>query len=216
MGRFLPSARAAPACEVSAETTGAAALRLRGEGGERVLALNFASAKNAGGGFINGAKAQEEDLARASALYPCLIGQRGYYEANRRCGSMIYTDHLIYSPDVPFFRDDGWALLERAAPPLRADPDHHAFLAALYQREGKHDQAARLYREVLRLDWRRAAWWMGLGISLEAEGRPDGALAAYRGTERVGGLDPASQRFVEARIEELAGLSPSPPTRRQR
>ncbi len=97
------------------------------------------------------------------------------------------------------------ALLERVAPPLPADPDHHAFLAALYQRQGRHDRAVQLYGQVLQLVPRSASWWMGLAISLEAVGRPEQALAAYRGTQRVGGLDPTSQRFVEERIEGLAG-----------
>jgi len=100
------------------------------------------------------------------------------------------------------------ALLERVAPPPPADPDHHAFLAALYQRQGRHDRAAQLYRQVLRLDRRRATWWMGLGISLEAQGRSEEALAAYRGTQRIGGLDPTSRRFVEERIEGLVGALP--------
>ncbi|NTX53192.1 TIGR02452 family protein [Myxococcus sp. CA039A] len=100
--------------EVTGEKTGQAARRLVEEEGEtRVAALNFASAKNPGGGFLGGAKAQEEDLARCSALYPCLLAQRGYYDANRAERSMLYTDHLIYSPDVPFFRGDSLELLER-------------------------------------------------------------------------------------------------------
>ena len=37
---------------------------------------------------------------------------RGYYDANRACGSLLYTDHMIYSPAVPFFRDDQHRLLE--------------------------------------------------------------------------------------------------------
>src|SRR5262249_31356994 len=82
------------------------------EGEARVVALNFASAKNPGGGFLSGAKAQEEDLARCSALYTSQITQRAYYDANRAHGSMLYTDHIIYSPDVPFFRDARLELLE--------------------------------------------------------------------------------------------------------
>jgi uncharacterized protein (TIGR02452 family) len=39
------------------------------ENQEKIMCLNFASAKNPGGGFINGAEAQEESLARTSALY---------------------------------------------------------------------------------------------------------------------------------------------------
>jgi len=97
--------------EVTAETTAAAARRLVVEG-NRVVALNFASAKRPGGGWLGGARAQEEDLARCSALYPCLLVQPRYYDANRASASLLYTDHLIYAPDVPFFRDDGLQLLE--------------------------------------------------------------------------------------------------------
>jgi uncharacterized protein (TIGR02452 family) len=108
-----PGPSAAPrAVEVTGETTAAAARRLvEGEGLAHVAALNFASGKNAGGGFLRGAKAQEEDLARCSALYTCLVTQPDYYAANRASGTMLYTDHIIYSPGVPFFRDDRLELL---------------------------------------------------------------------------------------------------------
>lgn len=94
-----------PTIEVTAETTQNAARRLvESESVADLVMLNFASARNAGGGFINGAKAQEEDLCRCSGLYPCLISQPGYYDANRKNESALYTDHLIYSPNVPWFR----------------------------------------------------------------------------------------------------------------
>lgn len=98
--------------EVTAETTSAACRRLVTEGGAHVACLNFASAKNPGGGFLGGAKAQEEDIARRSALYPCLVTQPAYYEANRAFPSLLYTDHLIWSPRVPHFRDDGLAVVD--------------------------------------------------------------------------------------------------------
>ncbi|WP_164018876.1 TIGR02452 family protein [Pyxidicoccus trucidator] len=103
-----------PRIEVTSEKTGAASRRLvEKEGVTDAVALNFASAKNPGGGFLGGAKAQEEDLARCSALYACLLTQREYYDANRAQHSPLYTDHLIYSPEVPFFRDEGLTLLEQ-------------------------------------------------------------------------------------------------------
>src|SRR5688500_2570515 len=59
--------------EVNNETTLDAARRLVAAGEKDVMCLNFASAKNPGGGFLGGALAQEECIARASALYPCLL-----------------------------------------------------------------------------------------------------------------------------------------------
>lgn len=101
------------ALEVRNETTFVAARRLvRQFGPDRVAALNFASAKNPGGGFLGGSQAQEESLARASALYVCLLGQMSYYDANRSAHSLLYTDHMIVSPQVPVFRDDDDQLLE--------------------------------------------------------------------------------------------------------
>src|SRR5262249_28539280 len=90
-----------------------AARRLaEGEPGGRVLALNFASARHPGGGFLKGSQAQEESLARASGLYTCLARFPEMYYANARFPSCLYTDHMIYSPDVPVFRDDEDTLLE--------------------------------------------------------------------------------------------------------
>ncbi|WP_230659139.1 TIGR02452 family protein [Psychrobacter sp. I-STPA10] len=91
--------------EVTTESTQQATYRLVvDEKIDDVVLLNFASARNAGGGFINGAKAQEEDLCRCSGLYLCQLTQPDYYEINRKQSSLLYTDHIIYSPKVPFFR----------------------------------------------------------------------------------------------------------------
>jgi hypothetical protein len=80
-----------PRIEVTGETTAQAGRRLvEREGETRVAALNFASARRA-----------------------CLREQHAYYEANRASPTHLYTDHLVYSPDVPFFRDDALALLEQ-------------------------------------------------------------------------------------------------------
>jgi len=99
--------------EVANETTLSAAHRLvRERGYTRTLCLNFASAKNPGGGFLGGSQAQEESLARSSGLYRSLQTQWTYYEANRGCDTALYTDHMILSPDVPVFRDDSGQLLD--------------------------------------------------------------------------------------------------------
>jgi uncharacterized protein (TIGR02452 family) len=100
--------------EVMNKTTLTAARQLVREG-HRPAALNFASAKHPGGGFLGGARAQEESLARSSGLYACLNGNP-MYDFHRRHGDPLYTDYAIYSPEVPVFRDDDGKLLAQPYP----------------------------------------------------------------------------------------------------
>ena len=98
--------------QVVAETSLTALQRLSLEGAPRIGLLNFASAKNPGGGFLGGAQAQEEALARSSGLYPCLTSQmETFYEPNRNSKNLLYRDTAIASSDVPFFKNDDGALL---------------------------------------------------------------------------------------------------------
>ncbi|MFE9257751.1 TIGR02452 family protein [Streptomyces sp. NPDC006879] len=97
--------------EVTAESSTVAARRLA-EDGVSVAVLNFASARNPGGGYVRGASAQEEALCRASALYPTLLAAREFYEHHRAERSALYSDRVIDSPGVPVFRDDRGRFLE--------------------------------------------------------------------------------------------------------
>lgn len=97
--------------EVTGETTLAAAQRLFGEGHAAIACLNFASAKHPGGGFLGGSQAQEESLARSSALVACLQGVPEYYDFHRRQSHPVYSDRVICSPRVPVFRTDDGGLL---------------------------------------------------------------------------------------------------------
>lgn len=108
--RPLPEPASPADIAVTDESAMAAMARLAGAGCEDIGCLNFASAKNPGGGFLNGAQAQEEALARSSGLYPALLANPAYYERNRARRSALYLDLLQVAPGVPFFRDDegGW------------------------------------------------------------------------------------------------------------
>jgi len=97
--------------EVRNETTFEALARISPSHRGHIACLNFASAKNPGGGFLNGSMAQEEALACASGLYPCLLRAPDFYERNRANRSAVYLDLAIFSPRVPFFRNDTGALL---------------------------------------------------------------------------------------------------------
>jgi uncharacterized protein (TIGR02452 family) len=94
-----PSQRST-AITVANETTFVAARR-----GHRAVALNIASATSRGGGFLSGARAQEECLARCSGLYACLAGNP-MYDFHRARRDALYSGYAIYSPDVPLFRSE--------------------------------------------------------------------------------------------------------------
>lgn len=95
--------------EVANETSLAAARRLV-EVGLRPLVLNMANGVRPGGGFLNGARAQEESLCRSSALYATLVDDP-MYAAHSRRPQPDSTDWVILSSDVPVFRhDDGTPL----------------------------------------------------------------------------------------------------------
>ncbi|MEV4434965.1 TIGR02452 family protein [Streptomyces sp. NPDC049585] len=110
----VPVPQAGPAhptvFEVTAEGSLDAARRLAADG--PVAVLNFASARNPGGGYLNGAQAQEEAVCRGSALYACLLQAPAYYAAHRADPSPFYSHRVIHSPGVPVFRDDRGELLE--------------------------------------------------------------------------------------------------------
>jgi uncharacterized protein (TIGR02452 family) len=98
--------------DVVNETTLAGLAALLAQDDAPVAVLNFASAKHPGGGFLGGSQAQEESLARSSALYASLSRCEAFYERHRASSSLLYSDAVIVSPDCPVFRDDDGALLD--------------------------------------------------------------------------------------------------------
>ena len=135
--------------EIQNETALAGAFRLHAlKRFDKVCVLNFASAKNPGGGFLNGSQAQEESLARSSALYASLTQCPEYYHVHRQHRSGFYSDHMIYSPGCPIVRTDAGDLLNQpvlvdfitsAAPNARSIPrrDRHKIETVFRQRMAK-------------------------------------------------------------------------------
>jgi uncharacterized protein (TIGR02452 family) len=114
----LPAPKLRPVSEtrvqVANETTLQASRRLF-KAGLQPLALNFANGIHPGGGFLNGARAQEEVLCRSSALYLTLVGDP-MYECHAGRPQPDSTDWAIYSPDVPVFRTDDGTVVEQPWP----------------------------------------------------------------------------------------------------
>lgn len=92
-----------------------------------------------------------------------------------------------------------------AAPPVAADPEYHAFVAALHQQSGDHAAAVAVYRDILALQRDNGSAWLGLGISLAAGNAPGEARTAFRQALSDSRLSPAIREFARqeaARLEQ--------------
>ena len=76
----------------------------------RIGILNFASATNPGGGVKKGSSAQEECICRVSTLYSVLVNseenRKEFYDYHKDLRSNLYSDRIIYSPDILVFKSD--------------------------------------------------------------------------------------------------------------
>ncbi len=140
--------------EVTDETTLQALHRLTRECGAgpvpRVCVLNFASAKNPGGGFKKGSAAQEESLARSSSLYPCLEKfRKPFYEYNKSKPG-VYSDRVIFCPECTFFKDDSGAVVSDVTCAVVTAPAVNAGVARCDEEEVRYRMVRRM-RRILRV-----------------------------------------------------------------
>lgn len=93
--------------------------------------------------------------------------------------------------------------LERSRPYATERADYMAFLAALLQRDAQHGRAAEAYMLALQKTPQNGVWWMGLGISLQAEQRIAEAREAFSRARSDDSLAPDLRAFVSARLAQL-------------
>jgi MSHA biogenesis protein MshN len=83
------------------------------------------------------------------------------------------------------------------------DAEFHAFYAALLQRNEQHEEAVQHYLTALRADPAMPTWLIGVGISLQAQGNANDAIAAFQRARDTGQLTPQLKQFVEQRLRQL-------------
>jgi MSHA biogenesis protein MshN len=98
----------------------------------------------------------------------------------------------------------GIETLTRTLPYAGGNGEYMAFLAGALQRQGRHAEAAGQYQAALRGAPHNGVWWMGLGISLQADKRDADARTAFQRAQAAGSLTPELQAFVERKLQQLA------------
>ena len=84
------------------------------------------------------------------------------------------------------------------------DSEHVDLLAVIYQRLNDHQQALKLYHQLVMFDAERSSWWVGLGVSMEALGQVDNARAAYLRASRLPVANAAIKQYLSQRLSALA------------
>lgn len=97
------------------------------------------------------------------------------------------------------------AVLNRGASSARmsTEPDYFALLAATYQRVKNHQKAIDIYLQLVKVRPNSGIWWLGLGISLEKQGKTKEALDAYRRAQDTGSLKSGLVKFTNNRVSAL-------------
>lgn len=90
---------------ITGNSTIDSAIYYHDSGYSRICILNFADARNPGGGYLNGRNAQEESLCRQTFLYPTLKESK-MYDTYRNERNLYSKDIMIYSPNVRVIRDN--------------------------------------------------------------------------------------------------------------
>ncbi len=176
-----------------------------------VAALNQGRAGEAQAGLRAALQEDPAHVQARLALAGLLVEQRQLAEAQA-----LLQEGLGHSPgSVPLALKLARIQVERgelraAAETLHrnlaggaASAEYRGFHAGVLQRLEQHRAAAEEYQAALRLAPQVGVWWMGLGISLEADGRPAEAREAFQRARASGSLSAELERYVEQRLAQL-------------
>lgn len=128
------------------------------------------------------------------------ILQEGLERDIKQAGfAMLLARLQVERGDIPHALET----LQKTLPYAAHQAEYQAFVAALMQRQGRHDEAIAHYQAALQLSPNTGVWLIGLGISLQAEKRNAKARDAFHRAIGTHTLSADLQDFVGRRLKEL-------------
>lgn len=185
--------------------------RAENEFRKATLAVQQGRRGDAQAGFEQALQIDARHAAARQALIAVLLDARRDGEALRRAREGLDLDPrqigfaMILARLQLEKKELGSAIetLERSRPHAADRADYLAFLAALLQRDGRHKEAVEQYVLALQKAPDNGLWWMGMGISLQAEQRKPEALEAFQRARASRNLSPDLLAFVDGRMAQL-------------
>lgn len=97
--------------------------------------------------------------------------------------------------------EEALSTLENGLSAAEVDAEYHAFLAALLQKQGRHDEATQHYIMALKSDPAMPHWLIGVGISLMARNKMKDAEEAFQRAIDTGELSPEVAQYANQQLK---------------
>ncbi len=182
--------------------------RAGGEYANGVTALNEGRMEDARTAFEAALQADPSYHGARQALVGVLLNARNQTEA-----AQVLQEGLSISPSQSGFAmalarlqvergelNAGVQTLAHSLEFSTDNADYIAFYAGLLQRQQKHAEAIEQFSRALAQRGNVGVWLLGLGISLDAQGRSGDAQEAYRRAKASGNLSPELRVFADQRL----------------
>lgn len=198
MNKTLP-ASSSPQQRADSEYRKALSLRQQGKSSEAIAGLEQAlqfdpqlvAARHVLIGMLVESNRQDEALKRAQEGLDIDPAQAGL----AMIASRLQLEKGWLKPAIETLERSLRYALDRA--------DYQAYLAALLQRDGRHKDAVDHYLVAVRQQPQNGVWWMGMGISLQADNRLPEAREAFSRAKDSNALSADLLAFVDSKLKQL-------------
>ncbi|WP_039913495.1 tetratricopeptide repeat protein [Cellvibrio mixtus] len=179
------------------QTEQARQLLMQGQEPEAIISLQA---------FIASAKTPRESTKLLLDIFNAQGNVTGMEKLLATASYLPPTDQYFYTAKISIAKQqetDAIQLLESHLTEANEQENYLALLAGLYQRAGKFQEAATLYRRLLTSAGDKAAYWLGFALAQDSLDQPQTAKQAYLRLANYSDLQPQVRTYIQQRLAAL-------------